>query len=264
MPERDGDHRSPQADDLSEREGNHPEVTTSRADVTLGQASEADFAAADTDPVADESECALLDRLDADAATERQRAALALAGRDPGEAAIDALADRTRDDPEATVRQFAVEALGELAESMPEAVRSATEDPDPWVRAEAIVALDHLDREGHADRIVDALDDEHHAVRRNAVISLWKGRGEDVLPELLGLVDDESDRVREWVAELLGRIDHPDAEDALTQLRADDESIVAKTAANALDGGNSIPGPPGGTAPDGTDPSGTRDRSPQL
>ncbi|WP_181687005.1 HEAT repeat domain-containing protein [Halorhabdus salina] len=262
MSDRDGDPSS--ADEADSSGGYHPDVTTSREDVTLGEASEADFAAADTDPVADDSLADLLDRLVAEAATERQRAALALTERDPGEAVIDALADRATNDPEPLVRQFAVEALGELADTTPSAVVSATDDPNPWVRSEAIVALDHLDREGHADRIEGSLDDEHHAVRRNAVISLWKSRGEGALPELLALTDDDSDRVREWVAELLGRIDDPDAERALQELREDDESIVAKTAAHALDGTDSTKGPPGGTAPDGTDPTGSRDRPPQL
>jgi HEAT repeat protein len=264
MPDRDGNRPSASDTDSGVKDGYHPDVTTSREDVTLGEASEADFAAADTDPVAEDSPEELLDQLQAEVATERQRAALALAERDPNEAAIDALADRATDDPEPLVRQFAVEALGELADTTPPAVVSATDDPNPWVRSEAIVALDHLDREGHADRIEAALGDEHHAVRRNAVISLWKSRGESALPELLGLTDDDSDRVREWVAELLGRIDEPDAEHALQGLREDDESIVAKTAAHALDETDSTPGPSGGTASDRTDPTGSRDRPPQL
>ncbi|WP_195837591.1 HEAT repeat domain-containing protein [Halorhabdus sp. CBA1104] len=261
MPEPDRDQA---ADEPDSSDPAHPDVTTSRADVTLGEASQAEFAAADTDPVAEDGLAALLDQLAAKAPTERQRAALALAERDPSEAAIDALGDRATDDPDALVRQFAVEALGELADATPAAVLSATDDPDPWVRAEAIVALDHLDRAGQADRIEAALDDTHHAVRRNAVISLWKGRGADALPELLALTDDDNDRVREWVAELLGRIDDPDAEAALRKLRADEASIVAKTAAHALEGDGSMPGPPGGTAPDGTDPTGSHDQPPQL
>ncbi|WEL17543.1 HEAT repeats containing protein [Halorhabdus sp. SVX81] len=245
-------------------EGYHPDVTVSREDIELGESGEADFAAADTNPVADESVDGLLAALEAADATERQRATLALSEREPGEDALDALAERAADDPEALVRQFAVEALGDLAETTPDAVVAALSDADPWVRAEAVVALDHLDREAHAERIEAGLDDDHHAVRRNAVISLWKSRSEDALPALLALADDESDRVREWVAELLGRIDHPDAEDALKELRADEESVVAKTAANALDGPDATPGPPGGTAPDGTNPASSKDQPPQL
>jgi len=245
-------------------DGYDPDVTVSRADIELGEASEADFAAADTAPVADESERELLDRLDAEAATERQRAVLALSERDPGEDALAALSDIARDDPDALVRQFAVEALGNVAGPTPEAVLSACDDADPWVRAEAIVALDHLDREGHVERIEAALEDDHHAIRRNAVIALWKGRGEDALPALLALADDESDRVREWVAELLGRIDHPDAERALIDLQDDTESIVAKTAAHALDSTDSATVASGQTRSGGTDPRGAGDQPPQL
>lgn len=248
-------------DDSEHAQVERPDVTVSREDVAIGEASEADLSAADTDPVADESAENLCDRLRADAPPERQRAALALAERDPPGSAIDALADRAENDPDETVRQFAVEALGRVVDSPPEAVISALDDPDPWVRAEAIVALD---RQGQVERIADAVADDHHAVRRNAAISLWKRRGEDVLDQLLALADDDSDRVREWVAHLLGQIDDPDARQALSTLQSDDSSVVAKTATHALADSGTKPGPPGGTQFDGTDPTGSQDRPPQL
>ncbi|MFB6162263.1 MAG: HEAT repeat domain-containing protein [Halococcoides sp.] len=242
----------------------HPEVAVDREDIQMGTASEADFVAADTDPVADDETAALIDRLRAEAATDRQRAALALADRTPTPAVIDALSERARTDPDPTVRQFAVEAIGDLAETTPEAVQSALTDADPWVRAEAVVALDHLDRSGHASRIEDALHDDHHAVRRNAMISLWKNRGDDAREEILALVDDDSDRVREWVAELLGRIDHPDTTAALKTLQTDETSVVAKTAAHALGETDTAGGPPAGSTPTGTDPTDGTDRPPEL
>ncbi|WP_135661922.1 HEAT repeat domain-containing protein [Halorhabdus rudnickae] len=264
MTDPDGEFPTGSDSEPTENDGYHPDVTVSRDDVEMGEATEADFTAPDTDPVVNESVTDLLDRLESETATERQRAVLALSEQDPGEATLATLSALASDDPDALVRQFAVEVLGNLAAPTPEGVLAALEDSDPWVRAEAIVALDHLDQERHAERIAAALEDEHHAVRRNAVISLWKSQGDDALEELLALADDESDRVREWVAELLGRIDHPDAERALADLRNDEESIVAKTAAHALEEVNSTPGPPGGTAPNGTDPTGSRDRPPRL
>jgi HEAT repeat protein len=135
------------------------------------------------------------------------------------------------------VRQFAVEALakhgGDLAA---ETATVLTEDPEPWVRAEAVVALDRLDRAAHEAAIAAALDDDHHAPRRNALVSLFKHRGEDALDPLVDATDDPSERVREWAAHLLGGVDDPAATAALERLEsADDSGVVRKTAARSLD-----------------------------
>ncbi len=52
-----------------------------------------------------------------------------------------------------------------------------------------------------------ALDDEHHAARRNALVSLFKLRGEDACDALVAAADDPSERVREWAAHLLGGVE---------------------------------------------------------
>jgi HEAT repeat protein len=206
-------------------------------DVTLGEASHDELTAADTTPVHDESPAALAAILRDGDAPMRRRAALALAERTAlGDDSTSALASAATDDDDADVRQFAVEALGEVGgEVACEAVLAATTDDDPWTRSEAYVALDHLDREGYADRLREGLDDDHHSVRRTAAISLFKLRGEDAAPALLDLVDDPSSRVREWVAQLLGGIESSPAEAALAELAADDEPVVARTAERALE-----------------------------
>ncbi|WP_435101810.1 HEAT repeat domain-containing protein [Halarchaeum sp. P4] len=212
------------------------DIEVSRDDVVIGTAEPHELTAADTDPVAGNAPDELLADLREGTATERQRAALELADRERTPAAVEALATAARDDADADVRQFAVEALGELGGDRAAAVaRDATDDDDPWVRAEAIVALDHLDRAAHADHLDAALGDPHHAVRRNALVSLFKLRGEGALPALLDAVDDDSERVREWVAHLLGGIDDERASDALETLARDDVGVVAKTAVDALD-----------------------------
>ncbi|MFQ3293784.1 MAG: HEAT repeat protein, partial [Natrialbaceae archaeon] len=160
----------------------------------------------------------------------------ALADRAASERVTGALSRTVRDDPDPDVRQFAVEALGKLqADGVSDVARDALADENPWVRAEAVVVLDNHDRRGHADVIEDCLTDNHHAVRRNAIISLAKHRGADVLETLLAFADDDSERVREWVAEFLGGIDDDSARDALNELTADESDIVAEAAANALD-----------------------------
>lgn len=203
-------------------------------DVTLGEASPEELTASDTSQVADAAVASLIGDLKDGSPTQRQRAALALADRQPGSPAIRALAAAATDDPDEDVRQFAVEALGKLGGDLAaETALACLGDRAPWVRAEALVALDRLDREEHAAAIEACLTDDHHAVRRNAAISLFKRRGEAALAALLGLVDDPSDRVREWVAHMLGGIDDDRAEAALAELRGDESEIVRATAERA-------------------------------
>lgn len=212
------------------------DIEVGRDDVTIGTATPAELTVADTTPVADDGPAELLETLEAGPAPERRRAALALAEREPTDAAVDALAVRVREDSDPDVRQFAVEALGELGADIATTVaREALEDPNPWVRAEAVVVLDGRDRRAHADAIEARLEDEHHAVRRNALLSLSKHRGADLLETLLAFEDDDSERVREWVAELLGDFDDERARAALDRLREDDSDIVAEAAIHALD-----------------------------
>lgn len=206
-------------------------------DVTIGEASLAELAASDTEPVEDEAVADLLSTLADDDAVARRRAALALSERDRTDAVVRGLCRAAATDADADVRQFAVESLAKLGgAAAEETARASADDENPWVRAEAVVALDRLDRCAHADRIADALGDDHHAVRRNAAISTFKRRGEDALSDLLELTDDPSERVREWAAHLLGGIDADRAHAELERLAAEDESsIVRETAVRARD-----------------------------
>ncbi|ESP89694.1 HEAT repeat domain-containing protein [Candidatus Halobonum tyrrellensis] len=203
-------------------------------DVTIGEASIAELAASDTEPVEDDALADLLASLAGDDVVDRRRAALALADRERDERAVAALERVARADDDAEVRQFAVEALAKLGgTAAADAALELTHDPNPWVRAEAVVALDRLDRGTHADAIESALDDPHHAVRRNALVSLFKHRGEGALAPLVDAADDPSERVREWAAHLLGGVDDERAADALAELTRDDADVVRKTAARA-------------------------------
>jgi hypothetical protein len=205
-------------------------------DVTLGEASPEELTASDISRIADDEIVSLIETLRSGPPTERQRAALALAERTPSDPILEALSEAATDDPDDDVRQFAVEALGKLGGDLAaETALAVLGDAEAWVRAEALVALDRLDRDGHAPAIEGCLTDDHHAVRRNAAISLFKRRGEDAIDDLLPLVDDPSDRVREWVAHMLGGIRAEPAQDALQQLRTDESQIVRATAENALE-----------------------------
>lgn len=205
-------------------------------DVTIGEASLDELGASDTEPVESDAAADLLAALADESVVERRRAALALAERERSDAVVDGLRRAATTDSDAEVRQFAVESLAKHGGSVAAETAGgrAESDPNPWVRAEAVVALDRLDRHAHEDRLAAALTDDHHAVRRNAVISLFKLRGEDSLPRLLELTDDPSERVREWAAHLLGGVDDDRARKRLDRLAEEDESdIVRETAARA-------------------------------
>ena len=214
------------------------DIEVSREDVTIGEATPRELAATDTSLIASETAAEKLERLATGDAVERQRAALSLAEEDHDPAIVEALITAGLQDEESDVRQFAVEALAKLGgERAERAALEITTDDDPWVRAEAVVALDRLDRAAHAERIEAALDDEHHAVRRNALVSVFKRRGEDALDPLLDAVDDESERVREWAVHLLAGVDDGRAREALRET-ANDESeprVVRGTAARSLE-----------------------------
>ncbi|MFC6954472.1 HEAT repeat domain-containing protein [Halorubellus litoreus] len=207
-------------------------------DVTIGEATPRELAATDVAPLVGADATEKVRDLREGDAVERRRAALALGeeSRTPG--VVDALAADGLADDDADVRQFAVESLGQLGgDRAAEAASAALDDPDPWVRAEAVVALDRIDRGAHEVRIERALDDDHHAVVRNALVSLYKHRGEALLPDLLDATESESERLREWSAHLLAGVDDDRARDRLDAIAGDETEpqVVRSTAARALD-----------------------------
>lgn len=205
-------------------------------DVTLGEMTPDELTASDTDPVADASARELLADLKEGSKTERRRATLALAETDGSAAVVSALSQVARGDDDSDVRQFAIESLAKLRadDAGDVALAISHDDEDPWVRAEALVALDRIDREGYAERMEAALTDDHHAARRNALISLFKVRGEDIEDDAIEMATDPSERVREWAAHVLGGIDDDRARRTLEGMAtSDDSDIVALTARHA-------------------------------
>jgi len=207
-------------------------------DVTIGDASPGSYRRPTPAPLrgTDAAE-KIADLVDGDP-VERRRAALALGEGRPTEASLDALIEYGLADDDADVRQFAVEALGELGgERAGEAAVAACDDPDPWVRAEAVVALDRIGRSEHAPTIETALDDDHHAVVRNAMVSLFKLRGEALCSVLLELSHADSERLREWAVHLLAGVDDERATSRLDAVANDEtqSKVVRSTAVRALD-----------------------------
>ncbi|MBX0293344.1 HEAT repeat domain-containing protein [Haloarcula nitratireducens] len=207
-------------------------------DVTIGEATPRELQATDIRPVADDSVEEKIAALAEGDVVERRRVALALGEESASEGLLDALIGVGLTDDDADVRQFAVESLGNLGgERAGVAAVETLEDENPWVRAEALVALDRIDRAAFEPHIEAALGDDHHAVRRNAAVSLFKLRGEDTLGILLEQSRDKSERVREWAAHLLAGVDDDRAEARLTELASDDAepAVVRSTAARSLE-----------------------------
>ncbi|MFB6114196.1 MAG: HEAT repeat domain-containing protein [Halodesulfurarchaeum sp.] len=206
-------------------------------DVTLGTARPEEYSAADTAPVADATVEDLLEMTHAESPTTRRRAVLALAERDPEPAARRRVTVMARTDPDAEVRQFAVEALAKLDGDPAVARDRIAADDDQWVRAEAVVALDRLDRTGHEETFARLLDDESAAVRRNALIALTRTREGEARETVIGALEDPDDRVREWAATLLGTLDDdPRVEEALRSIvtSPDEVDVVKEAAARSL------------------------------
>ncbi|MFW5905437.1 MAG: HEAT repeat domain-containing protein, partial [archaeon] len=205
--------------------------------ITLGTARVEDYSAADTDPVSETSIEELRSMLDDPAAPTRRRATLALAERDCGQDVVDELESLAQTDLDDEVRQFAIEAVAKLDGDPAVAITLLETDDDPWVRAEAAVALDRLDRAGYEDYFESLLADDASGVRRNALISLSRLRDDAAREHLLDAVDDPDDRVREWATKLLGTFDDdPDIDRVLESILEDDEEvdIVRETAARSL------------------------------
>ena len=225
-----------QSPGFGEDHGGLEDIEVSR-DVTIGEATPRELQATDVTPVADADAAEKVADLRGGDVVERRRAALALA-EESGPAVVDALVEFGLSDADGDVRQFAVEALGELGgERAGNAAVTALDDPDPWVRAEAVVALDRIDRREYEPHVERAVDDDHHAVRRNAAVSLFKLRGEDTLGIRLEQSRADSERLREWAAHLLAGVDDERAEERLRELAADEgePKVVRSTAARSLE-----------------------------
>ncbi|MFB6156697.1 MAG: HEAT repeat domain-containing protein [Haloferacaceae archaeon] len=182
----------------------------------------------------------LSDRLDDDGPRVRRDAALGVVDRaargNLPDAVVERLAARVRGDPDAEVRQFAVEALG-VAGRGTDAVAAALDDPDEWVRAEAVVALSRAVGADAADRLAGALDDDCGEVRRNALIALARTGELDAAALIERLKSDPVPAVREYAADHLpgveGRTER--AERLLAALLArDPDAFVRSKAAESL------------------------------
>jgi HEAT repeat protein len=185
------------------------------------------------------NETALRELLETDDSPNRRDAALGLVDRaDDGLNAdtVAALGEHITADPDADVRQFAVEALG-VAGAGTAAIEPALDDSDVWVRAEAVVALSRAGGTDTTNRLRDALDDDAGPVRRNALIALAKLNAIEPMILHERLKEDPHKPVREYAAEWLGECPG-DEERTVTLLAAvlarDPAAFVRANAARSL------------------------------
>lgn len=135
---------------------------------------------------------------------ERRDAALGLidvATRGLEPATVEALSERVEIDDDPAVRQFAVEALGVAGEAL-DVIVAALEDPEPWVRAEAVVAVSRAADDPDA-LVGRCLQDDDGWVRRNAVVALGKADALDAETLRARLKEDPHGPVREYAAAYL-------------------------------------------------------------
>ncbi|GAA0204561.1 HEAT repeat domain-containing protein [Halobaculum roseum] len=186
-----------------------------------------------------EDEQSLRTALRAPEAATRRDAALGLV-----DAAADGLAgetvsrlgERVERDSDPDVRQFAVEALG-VAGADASAVAPGLDDPNEWVRAEAVVALARAAPDEAGEGLRNALPDDSGFVRRNAVIALAKTGAADAETLRERLKADPHAGVREYAAKYLATFPGEESE-TVTVLAAvlarDPEAFVRAGAATAL------------------------------
>ncbi len=102
-------------------------------------------------------------------------------------------------------------------------------------RAECVNALTRLEAKEGLPAVVDALDDEHAAVRLAAVRGVYRLAGREGAGLLIRMLHDASEDVRHRAATCLGWIGHKPAEADLLPLLADSSAFVRRAAVNALE-----------------------------
>jgi len=118
-----------------------------------------------------------------------------------------------------------------------EALLLKIEDPDPFVRVEAVQALGEIQKEQSLVAVCDCLNDENIYVRAYAAEALGKIGQVDIsltLSKLLPALDDPSPYVRAMIVAVLGELQDKRALDPIRKLLHDEDESVRGMAAWAL------------------------------
>jgi HEAT repeat protein len=125
-------------------------------------------------------------------------------------------------DKDATARQQAATALGQIGREAVPALTQALQDEDASTRSAAADSLAKIGEEAReaVPALKDALQDPDKAVRRQAAFALGvvaDGRDPHIVPALAGALKDADREVRRQAATALGRLG-PEAEAAIPAL----------------------------------------------
>jgi HEAT repeat protein len=155
-----------------------------------------------------------------------------LAGRDAVEPLVAALRD-----PDEEVAKAAAAALGALGDSRatePLGRVVADGSAAPWLRYEAVKALEALGDVAGASALQIALADPDPALRRLAARALGTLRNPATGPALVAALKDTAPEVREAAALAVGTLKTPDGPEALVRLLHDPHAEVRAAAADGL------------------------------
>lgn len=170
--------------------------------------------------------------------TETGLSADELAAQDaPTRERIVEMMERLLADPDASVRNQAVQSLGHMEDPravgpLSEVVRS---DESASVRAQAAWALGLIESPDALPALTEAIADASASVRSQAAWAFGLIESPDGVPALIPALSDPERQVRNQAAWALGMIESPEAVAALvTALRQDDDAGVRRQAAWAL------------------------------
>jgi len=182
---------------------------------------------------------ALLGRILAAPASAREKAlAEEIAVQVLGALPLDALMDRL-EDPDATVRRLAMQALSVALGGAPPPPRAVAllkgrlQDPDVAIRRAAALALARVSDERGASSLLSLAGDPDPELRAAAVTAAARTQGPDAEAVLLKGLEDESDLVRRTAVQGVAARRIPAARDALQRLGSYRDPDIRRLAVQA-------------------------------
>lgn len=151
-----------------------------------------------------------------------------------GELAVDPLISLVKD-PDPVVRDFSIQALGELKskKAIP-AFIDALNDDEGSVRCDAAFALGETKVVEATDKLIMLLNDQSSSVRGSAAIALAKIGSKKAIIPLITSLNEEEKYTLCFKIDALGRLKAERAVPSLTTLLKNDDAMIRQAAAVAL------------------------------
>lgn len=166
---------------------------------------------------------------------------VALRAREPRDRTLFEAFARNLDRPETFLRRACARALGRGAarshlDVVLPALDKASRDPEPSVKADAILGFAELELEEARGRIAGAASDPHPFLRERAASAAPRLPRDRALALLRAAASDPEPRVASAAAAALGSLDGNDVETLLRALLAHERGLVREAAAEAIQG----------------------------